>query len=71
MKRPPEINRCCVFYLFITDPYSSMMPMTSRHLPQLQTNSALPGVEAKLHNSDLWTDFHKIGTEMIITKCGR
>lgn len=48
-----------------------MMPMTSRHMPQLQINSALPGVDAKLHNSDLWTDFHKIGTEMIITKCGR
>lgn len=61
-----------VFFFIITDPYSSMMPMTSRHMmPQLQTNTALTGVEAKLHNIDLWTDFHKIGTEMIITKCGR
>ncbi|KAL1376503.1 hypothetical protein pipiens_016864 [Culex pipiens pipiens] len=31
----------------------------------------LPGVEMKLQNKELWRDFHKIGTEMIITKCGR
>jgi len=32
----------------------------------------LPGdVEAKLENNELWQQFHSIGTEMIITKCGR
>ncbi|CAO1370195.1 unnamed protein product [Diamesa serratosioi] len=55
----------------ISDPYSSMMPMTSRQMPQMPARYALPGVEAKLQNTELWTDFHKIGTEMIITKCGR
>lgn len=63
---------CILKYLFqFADPYSSMMPMTSRQMPQLPARYALPGVEAKLQNTELWTDFHKIGTEMIITKCGR
>ena len=28
-------------------------------------------VTVKLLESDLWEDFHKVGTEMIITKAGR
>ncbi|CAO1370176.1 unnamed protein product [Diamesa serratosioi] len=52
----------------IPDPYPSMI---SRQMPQLPARYALPGVDAKLQNAELWTDFHKIGTEMIITKCGR
>eukprot|EP00095_Tigriopus_kingsejongensis_P008526 maker-scaffold81_size397536-snap-gene-0.18 protein:Tk08526 transcript:maker-scaffold81_size397536-snap-gene-0.18-mRNA-1 annotation:"hypothetical protein CAPTEDRAFT_110717" len=30
-----------------------------------------PNVRVNLENSELWKDFHKIGTEMIITKMGR
>lgn len=55
-----------VFLIYIlTEPYPTMMPVAP---PQRYT---LPGVEAKLQNSELWREFHKIGTEMIITKSGR
>ena len=30
-----------------------------------------PNIKVNLENEDLWTQFHKIGTEMIITKMGR
>ena len=30
-----------------------------------------PNIRVNLENADLWTEFHKIGTEMIITKMGR
>uniref|UniRef100_A0A182K5B3 T-box domain-containing protein n=1 Tax=Anopheles christyi TaxID=43041 RepID=A0A182K5B3_9DIPT len=33
--------------------------------------NTLPDVDIKLQNRDLWSQFHKIGTEMIITKSGR
>ena len=29
------------------------------------------GVSVTLLDNKLWTDFHKLGTEMIITKAGR
>ena len=53
----------------LLDPYPSMLPVPPpRALP---ARYSLPGVEVKLQNSDLWSEFHKIGTEMIITKSGR
>ncbi|KAG5678227.1 hypothetical protein PVAND_007919 [Polypedilum vanderplanki] len=53
----------------IPDPYASMFP--SRHLPPVPPRFTLPNAEVKLQNNELWSDFHKIGTEMIITKSGR
>ncbi|XP_030372897.1 T-box transcription factor TBX6 [Scaptodrosophila lebanonensis] len=58
----------------IPDPFPSMLPLhMPSHQPQIMLPSrpTLPGVEAKLENNDLWRQFHKIGTEMIITKSGR
>uniref|UniRef100_A0A1I8P081 T-box domain-containing protein n=1 Tax=Stomoxys calcitrans TaxID=35570 RepID=A0A1I8P081_STOCA len=58
----------------IPDPFAAaaaMMP--SMHLPPhmlMPSHPPLPGVEAKLENNELWQQFHKIGTEMIITKTG-
>ncbi|XP_039434247.1 T-box transcription factor TBX6-like [Culex pipiens pallens] len=58
----------------IPDPFPSMLPVP---IPQMHAMALppryqqLPGVEMKLQNKELWRDFHKIGTEMIITKCGR
>uniref|UniRef100_A0A1A9WT95 T-box domain-containing protein n=1 Tax=Glossina brevipalpis TaxID=37001 RepID=A0A1A9WT95_9MUSC len=57
----------------IPDPFAPFMPlqMIPMHvaIPPLPK---LPGnVEVKLENNNLWQQFHKIGTEMIITKCGR
>lgn len=55
--------------LIFLDPYPTMLPV---HPPRaLPARYSLPGVEVKLQNSDLWSEFHKIGTEMIITKSGR
>lgn len=48
-----------------------MIPVPPPRTIALPPRFTLPGVEAKLQNSDLWTEFHKIGTEMIITKSGR
>lgn len=58
----------------LPDPFPAMLPFgLPSHQPQIMLPSrpALPGVEAKLENNDLWQQFHKIGTEMIITKSGR
>ncbi|XP_065093630.1 T-box transcription factor TBX6-like isoform X2 [Ochlerotatus camptorhynchus] len=57
----------------IPDPFPSMLPVPvpQMHSMVLPPRYSLPGVEMKLQNKDLWRDFHKIGTEMIITKCGR
>uniref|UniRef100_A0A1A9VYI3 T-box domain-containing protein n=1 Tax=Glossina austeni TaxID=7395 RepID=A0A1A9VYI3_GLOAU len=57
----------------IPDPFAQFIPlhMIPLHvaMPPLPK---LPGnVEVKLENNNLWQQFHKIGTEMIITKCGR
>ena len=30
-----------------------------------------PNIKVNLENDDLWKSFHKVGTEMIITKMGR
>ena len=30
-----------------------------------------PNIKVNLENTELWSRFHKIGTEMIITKLGR
>lgn len=43
-----------------------MLPPRHVAMPRM-----LQGVDAKLQNSDLWKQFHQIGTEMIITKSGR
>ncbi|XP_058830737.1 T-box transcription factor TBX6-like [Topomyia yanbarensis] len=57
----------------IPDPFPSMLPVPvpPMHAMALPPRYSLPGVEIKLQNKDLWREFHKIGTEMIITKCGR
>ncbi|XP_055531644.1 T-box transcription factor TBX6-like [Wyeomyia smithii] len=57
----------------IPDPFPSMLPVPvpPMHAMALPPRYSLPGVEMKLQNKDLWREFHKIGTEMIITKCGR
>ena len=41
--------------------------------PDLAPHAVLEcgGVRARLLDSKLWEDFHKLGTEMIITKAGR
>ena len=36
--------------------------------PQVKTD---PNIKVSLENMELWREFHKIGTEMIITKIGR
>ncbi|KXJ83920.1 hypothetical protein RP20_CCG026356 [Aedes albopictus] len=46
------------------------VPVPPMHAMALPPRYSLPGVEMKLQNKDLWREFHKIGTEMIITKCG-
>jgi len=39
---------------------------------QINTNSKRdPNINVNLENEELWTQFHQIGTEMIITKMGR
>ena len=53
----------------LPDPYSSIFP--TRQMPPIPPRFTLPGAEVKLQNADLWAEFHQIGTEMIITKCGR
>ncbi|KAH8378899.1 hypothetical protein KR009_001933 [Drosophila setifemur] len=58
----------------IPDPFPAMLPFGMPHHQQqmmMPSRPTLPGVEAKLENNDLWQQFHKIGTEMIITKSGR
>ena len=39
--------------------------------PSLPTELEEGGIRVKLLDSKLWEDFHKLGTEMIITKSGR
>lgn len=58
-----------IFLCPLPDPYSSIFP--TRQLPPIPPRFTLPGAEVKLQNADLWSEFHQIGTEMIITKCGR
>ncbi|KFB44489.1 t-box transcription factor tbx6 [Anopheles sinensis] len=47
------------------------VPVPPMHAMALPPRYSLPGVELKLQNKELWREFHKIGTEMIITKSGR
>ncbi len=52
---------------------------TPAPLPQVDPTGNIPGVpgekdpniKADLENSDLWSQFNDVGTEMIITKTGR
>lgn len=53
----------------IIDPYPNILGI-SRHI-QLAPRFSLPDVNATLQNTELWQQFHEIGTEMIITKSGR
>nr|APV45532.1 dorsocross 2 [Megaselia abdita] len=55
----------------IPDPFPAMLPVPIPRHVLLPPRVTLPGVEATLQNKDLWTQFHQLGTEMIITKCGR
>ncbi|ETN64665.1 hypothetical protein AND_003584 [Anopheles darlingi] len=54
------------------DPFPTMLPVPvpPMHAMALPPRYSLPGVEIKLQNKELWREFHKIGTEMIITKSG-
>lgn len=47
------------------------VPAPSHRQLQMPQRYGLPGADAKLQNADLWSQFHQIGTEMIITKSGR
>lgn len=62
-------------FLFYLDPYPTMLPVPApRQMqipPRYGLSQGLPGVTVKLQNADLWSQFHQIGTEMIITKSGR
>ena len=40
-------------------------------ITQHSSDNHLAGVECHLELKDLWDKFHKLGTEMIITKSGR
>ncbi len=58
------------------DPSSAMMSLGGSSGPSTNNNGAAlsnpdPNVKVSLENEDLWTRFHQIGTEMIITKMGR
>ncbi|XP_051794639.1 T-box transcription factor TBX5-A isoform X1 [Acanthochromis polyacanthus] len=49
---------------------------TSSKSPSSQTTyiqqvSGMEGIKVYLHERELWTKFHEVGTEMIITKAGR
>ncbi|XP_050333371.1 T-box protein 2-like [Bactrocera neohumeralis] len=55
----------------IPDPFPPMLPFHMPHHLIVPQRPALPGVKAKLENDELWKQFHRIGTEMIITKSGR
>ena len=56
---------------------NSLMGGSAAHLATGPTNNNSaaanpdPNVKVTLENDDLWKSFHKIGTEMIITKMGR
>lgn len=54
---------------FPKDPYPNLLTMFRPvHLPP---RYGLPDVNVTLQNMELWQQFHKDGTEMIITKTGR
>ncbi|KAL1398516.1 hypothetical protein pipiens_008900 [Culex pipiens pipiens] len=56
----------------LPDPYPTMLPVPVPRPLMLAPRFPLPAeVEVKLQNRDMWSDFHRIGTEMIITKSGR
>ncbi|XP_011183779.1 T-box protein 2 [Zeugodacus cucurbitae] len=55
----------------IPDPFPPMLPFHMSHHILVPQRPSLPGVKAKLENNELWKQFHRIGTEMIITKSGR
>ncbi|XP_035789923.1 T-box-containing protein TBX6L-like [Anopheles albimanus] len=58
----------------LPDPYPAMLPVpapAARPLMMPPRYNTLPEVDVKLQNRDLWSQFAKIGTEMIITKSGR
>ena len=56
---------------------NSLMGGSAAHLATGPTNNNSaaanpdPNIKVTLENDDLWKSFHKIGTEMIITKMGR
>ena len=41
------------------------------YLPNFNTVKTNPNIKVKLQDMNLWKQFNSIGTEMIITKCGR
>ncbi|XP_058834809.1 T-box-containing protein TBX6L-like [Topomyia yanbarensis] len=56
----------------LPDPYPTMLPVPAPRPLMLPPRFPLPSeVDVKLQNRELWSQFHRIGTEMIITKSGR
>ncbi|XP_062543373.1 T-box-containing protein TBX6L-like [Armigeres subalbatus] len=56
----------------LPDPYPTMLPVPPPRPLMLPPRFPLPSeVDIKLQNKELWSQFHRIGTEMIITKSGR
>ncbi|KXJ75643.1 hypothetical protein RP20_CCG011348 [Aedes albopictus] len=56
----------------LPDPYPTMLPVPAPRPLMLPPRFPLPSeVDIKLQNKELWSQFHRIGTEMIITKSGR
>ena len=46
-------------------------PHQQQHHQQLPSVQSDPNIKISLENQELWDEFHKLGTEMIITKLGR
>ncbi|XP_055624595.1 T-box transcription factor TBX6-like [Toxorhynchites rutilus septentrionalis] len=56
----------------LPDPYPTMLPVPAPRPLMLPPRFPLSSdVDIKLQNKELWSQFHRIGTEMIITKSGR
>lgn len=51
-----------------TGTYLHSNPLLHRPLASVKSD---PNIQITLENADLWEEFNRIGTEMIITKLGR
>ena len=53
--------------------HSTLLPSTSKSPGQEEQAAAVHNskITATLEGADLWHQFYEVGTEMIITKCGR
>ncbi len=75
---------CCKLHLSVIDTYQKTPPRSHRLSATAEDENAVPqvkncspgylvkdGITVELVGQDLWKKFHKLGTEMIITKAGR